>query len=69
MGIKTIAKRLGVARNTVRAAQRSDAPPHYERTPRGSVVDAAESEIRRLLKDFPEMPASVKASGSAGSGE
>jgi len=40
MGIKTIARRLGVARNTVRAVLRSDAPPRYERTPQGSIVDA-----------------------------
>ena len=40
MGIKTIVRRLGVARNTARAALRSDVtPPRYERTPRGSVVE------------------------------
>ena len=61
LGIKTIAKRLGVARNTVRAVLRSDAPPRYERTPQGSIVDAVEPEIRRLLGDFPEMPATVIA--------
>lgn len=61
LGIKTIANRLGVARNTVRAVLRSDAPPRYERTPQGSIVDAVEPEIRRLLGDFPEMPATVIA--------
>jgi transposase len=61
LGIKTIARRLGVARNTVRAALRSDAPPKYERAPRGSIVDAVEPEIRGLLAEFPDMPATVIA--------
>lgn len=61
LGVKTIARRLGVARNTVRSALRSDSPPKYERTPRGSIVDAVEPEIRALLKDTPDMPATVIA--------
>jgi len=61
LGVKTIARRLGIARNTVRAALRSDAPPKYERSPRGSVVDAVEPEIRELLQGCPEMPATVIA--------
>ena len=61
LGVKTIARRLGVARNTVRAALRSDAPPKYERTPQGSIVDAVEPEIRRLLKETPDMAATVIA--------
>ena len=61
LGVKAIARRLGVARNTVRAALRSDAPPKYERASQGSIVDAFEPEIRRLLKDVPDMPATVIA--------
>ena len=61
LGIKTIARRLGVARNTVRAALRSDTPSRYERTRQGSIVDGVESEIRRLLKDVPDMPDMVIA--------
>lgn len=61
LGIKTITRRLGVARNTVRTAIRSEAPPRYERTGRGSIVDGVEPEIRSLLAEFPEMPASVIA--------
>ena len=61
LGIKTIARRLGVARNTVRAVLRSDAPPRYERTPQGSIVDSVEPEIRGLLSEFPGMPATVIA--------
>ena len=61
MGMRTIARRLGVARNTVRAALRSETPPRYQRRPQGSIVDPVESEIRRLLKDIPDMPATVIA--------
>ena len=59
--IKEIARRLGVARNTVRAALSSDRPPKYERAPRGSVADAYEPQIRGLLKEWPRMPAPVIA--------
>ncbi|BDU05962.1 hypothetical protein FMUBM48_22250 [Nocardia cyriacigeorgica] len=59
--IKEIARRLGVARNTVRAALASDRPPKYERKPRGRVVDAYEGQIRALLAEYPRMPGSVIA--------
>ena len=52
LGIKTIARQLGVARNTVRTALRSDAPPHYERQGRGSLVDAFDGQIRTQLDLF-----------------
>lgn len=61
MGIKAIARRLGVARNTVREALRSDEPPRYQRQGPGSVVDGVEREIRVLLAEFPSMPATVIA--------
>jgi transposase len=61
LGVKTIARRLGIARNTVRAALRSETPPRYVRMPQGSIVDPVESEIRRLLTDVPDMPATVIA--------
>lgn len=61
LGVKAIARRLGLARNTVRAALRSSSPPRYERTRRGSAVDGVEPQIRLLLGEFPEMPASVIA--------
>jgi IS30 family transposase len=44
LGIKAIARRLGVARNTVRDALRSDGPPRYARAGKGSAVDAAEPD-------------------------
>jgi transposase len=59
--IKTIAKMLGVSRNTVRAAIASDAPPKYRRKPSGSAVDAFEDAIREQLALVPTMPATVIA--------
>ena len=61
MGIKAIARRVGMARNTVRAALRAEDAPHYERGGKGSAVDAFEPAIRRLLAVTPDMPASVVA--------
>src|SRR3954453_23866123 len=58
--IKEIARRLGLARNTVRAALRADAPPSRERGPRG-LFDVVEPQIRALLVEFPRMPATVIA--------
>jgi transposase len=54
-------RRLGIARNTVRAALASDRPPKYERSSRGSLVDAVETDVRKLLANFPRMPATVIA--------
>jgi hypothetical protein len=59
--IKLIARRLGVSRNTVRAALASDGPPKYERKPAGSAVDAFEDAIRAQLVAVPTMPATVIA--------
>jgi transposase len=59
--IKEIARKLGLARNTVRAALRSDRPPKYQRPPRGSVADAYEPAIRALLASWPRMPGPVIA--------
>ncbi|MDQ6798109.1 MAG: IS21 family transposase [Actinomycetota bacterium] len=61
MGVKAIARRLGLARNTVRAALRSQGPPSYERERKGSIVDTVEPRIRELLREFPDMPATVVA--------
>jgi len=61
LSVKEIVRRTGVARNTVRAALRSGAPPEYRRQGPGSLVDAVEPEIRRLLMGSPRMPATVIA--------
>src|SRR6218665_2080880 len=49
--IKEIVRRLGISRNTVRAALRSDRPPEYPRPPAGALVDAFEPQIRALLAE------------------
>jgi transposase len=61
MPIKVIARVLGVSKNTVKAALRSDGPPRYARPLRGSLVDEAEPRIRELLAAYPTMPATVIA--------
>jgi transposase len=61
MPIKVIARVMGISKNTVKAALRSDGPPRYERALRGSVVDEVEPRIRELLQAFPAMPATVIA--------
>ena len=62
LGIKAIARQLGVARNTVRTAVRVRRPAATTSgKPRGSLVDAVEPEICELLKDCPTMPATVIA--------
>ena len=61
LSIKEITRRLGVARNTVRSALRSDSPPVFDRKRRPSAVDAVEPAVRELLEEFPRMPATVIA--------
>ncbi|MFI9724618.1 IS21 family transposase [Streptomyces sp. NPDC052396] len=61
MPIRAIARKLGIARNTVRRAVGSDAPPKYQRAAKGSIVDAVEPAIRELLEQWPDMPATVIA--------
>ena len=57
-----IAARLGISRNTVDRAVASTEPPRYERAP---VVATAftpfEEQVRALLAETPEMPATVLA--------
>ena len=61
MGIKAIARRLGLARNTVRSALRAEGPPCYRRSAKGSIVDEVEPQLLALLREFPSMPATVIA--------
>lgn len=51
-----IARRTGLARNTVRAAVRSEKPPSYERGPRPSKLDPFKKEIERLLRADHRLP-------------
>lgn len=61
MAIKAIVRRLGISRNAVRRALASDGPPVYRRPAKGSLVDAVEPQIRKLLRQVPTMPATVIA--------
>jgi transposase len=61
MPIKTIARVLGISRNTVRAALAADGPPKYSRPAAESIVDPFEPRIRELLQACPTMPATVIA--------
>lgn len=57
-----IARRLGLARNTVANAVHSDAPPRYERPPvTTSAWAQIEPAVRALLGQYPTMAASVIA--------
>ncbi|MEV5831963.1 IS21 family transposase [Nocardia sp. NPDC052112] len=59
MAIRAIARRLRISKNTVKRALASHEPPKYQRPPKGSIVDAVEPQIRVLLAEFPDMPATV----------
>jgi transposase len=59
--IRRIARELGLSRNTVRRAVRLSDPPRYERQARGSIVDAVDTDVRRLLSGCPTMPVTVIA--------
>jgi transposase len=61
LAIKAIARKLGVSRNTVRAAIASATAPKYERKPAGSIVDVVEAKIREQLALDARMPATVIA--------
>lgn len=56
-----IARRLGIARNTVGKAVASLGPPRYERKPAPTSFTPYEAQVRQLLADTPEMPATVLA--------
>jgi transposase len=61
MSVRAIAKRLGLARDTVSRALASERPPAYVRAPLPSAFDAFEPRVRALLVEFPTMPATVLA--------
>ncbi len=56
VGIKELARRYGVDRNTVRRAIRSQAPPRYQRSAAVSKLDPFREEIHELLRQDPRMP-------------
>lgn len=54
MPIKATVRHLGLSRNYGArcAALRADRPPHHERAPAGSIVDAVELQMRELLREI-----------------
>ena len=61
LGIKAVARKLGISKNTVRRALRADEVPRYQRAPRGSIADEAEPLIREQLALCATMPTTVIA--------
>jgi transposase len=55
VSIKELVRRTGLARNTVKRALRSEAPPVFRCPERGSMLDPFRDEIHRLLKDDPKL--------------
>jgi transposase len=56
LAIKEVARRTGIARNTVRVALRSSDPPRFRCPPRRSKLDPFKEEIHRLLRADPKLP-------------
>jgi transposase len=59
VSISEIARVMGISRNTVKAALRSENAPRYERQAGESLVDPFDGRIRELLQAVPTMPATV----------
>jgi len=58
---KQIAERLAISRTTVVKAVASTSPPRYERSPVVTSFGPFEAQVRALLVEHPEMPATVIA--------
>ena len=62
---RAIARRLGIARDTVAAALKRDGPPRYQRPPRGSKVDRFADRIAALsVGCFPSRAPILSLNGS-----
>lgn len=57
LSARAIARRLGLARNTVNAALHSDMPPEYRRAPRPSCLDPFSNRIAEIVAEWPEISA------------
>jgi transposase len=55
VSIKELARRTGLARNTVRSALRADAPPGFRPPERPSKLDPFKDEIHELLRADPKL--------------
>jgi transposase len=56
VSIKELARRTGLARNTIRSALRSAEPPAFRVPERSSKLEPFKDEIHRLLSDDPKLP-------------
>jgi hypothetical protein len=56
VSIKELMRRTGLARNTIRTALRSDAPPGFRCPERPSKLDPFKEEIHELLRADPKLP-------------
>jgi transposase len=56
VSIKELVRRTGLARNTIRGAVRSDAPPAFRCPERPSKLGPFKEEIHRLLMEDPRLP-------------
>src|SRR3954465_8688505 len=54
---REIAARLGINRRTVRRLVEADELPRYSRSSAGSMIDAFDPVMRRLLAEWPEIKA------------
>lgn len=57
VGVRELARRFGISRNTVRVALRSDAPPAFRCPARPSRLDPFKHEVNELLRRDPRLPA------------
>jgi transposase len=57
VGVRELARRFGVSRNTVRVALRSDRAPAFRCPARPSRLDSFKEEIHELLRRDPRLPA------------
>ena len=57
VGVRELARRYGISRNTVRVALRSEAPPAFRCPQRPSKLDEFKDEIHELLRRDPRLPA------------
>jgi len=55
LSIRAIARRLGIARETVKRALVSEQPPKYMRKPMPSKLDPHKRRIAELLEEFPRL--------------
>jgi transposase len=56
VSIKELMRRTGLARNTIRAALRSEQPPAFRAPDRPSKLDPFKGEIHALLRQDPKLP-------------